>query len=38
MLISSAVNYATGGNSSAVLGILREGYAAYTNSKKKTPW
>jgi len=31
MLISTAADYASGGSASAVLGLLRQGYAAYTD-------
>lgn len=37
MLISSAANYATGGNASAVMGLLRQGYSAYTAGRPNQP-
>lgn len=37
MLISTATDFATGGNASAALGLLRQGYAAYANSRANQP-
>lgn len=37
MLISAATNFATGGNASAALGLLRQGYASYTASSTRQP-
>lgn len=37
MLISTATDFATGGNASAALGLLRQGYAAYTARNARQP-
>lgn len=37
MLISTAADYASGGSASAVMGLLRQGYASYTAKNSKQP-